>query len=108
MLHGYHYLLGPVAALCAVGVLVLISRWAFGTGTRSPAARRPAGPPDYGLLVPVATVRSSEDAEMLRDVLATAGIRATVAAQTPGRGFALLVFPDAAPQARDLLASSGR
>jgi MarR-like DNA-binding transcriptional regulator SgrR of sgrS sRNA len=75
----YHYLLGPVAGFVVVAVLLGLSRWTFGTGrTRS---RRPAqtGPRDYGLLVPVATVSTPEDAEMLQRLLAAHGIRATVA-----------------------------
>lgn len=113
MLQGYHYLLGPVAALVAVGVLILASRWAFGASGRPSARLRDASPPDYGLLLPVATVRSREDAHMLRELLVEAGIRGTVAPAAPtldrpDAGFALLVFPAAAARARDLLASSGR
>jgi len=112
-LHGYRYLLGPIAAFVAVGVLVLCSRWAFGPTRRPSAPRRTAGPPDYGLLLPVATVRSREDALMLQELLAEAGIRGTVAPAAPTldrpyNGFQLLVFPAAAARARDLLASSGR
>ncbi|MGI8699215.1 MAG: hypothetical protein ACR2J0_08760 [Mycobacteriales bacterium] len=114
MPHGYHYLLGPVAALVAVGVLILLSRWAFGSGHRPSVLLNEGGQPDYGLLTPVATVRGREDADMLRELLAEAGIRATVvpAACPPGdrlhTGFQLLVFPAVAARARDLLASSGR
>lgn len=113
MLHGYHYLLGPVVAMGAVGVLILLSRWAFGTGSRPPVRVRQTGSPDYGLLLPVATVRSREDADMLRQLLADAGIRGTVVA-VPAEadrahgGFQLLVFPSSAPEARKLLATSGR
>jgi hypothetical protein len=114
VLHGYHYLVGPLAALAAVGVLILVSRWGFGPGHRPSVALRESGQPDYGLLTPVATVRSREDADMLRELLAEAGIRGTIvpAARAPGdgfhTGFQLLVFPAAAARARDLLASSGR
>lgn len=114
MLHGYHYLVGPLAALAAVGVLILLSRWAFGPGHRPSVLLRESGQPDYGLLTPVATVRSREDADMLRELLAEAGIRGTIVPTTraPGdryyTGFQLLVFPAAAARARDLLASSGR
>lgn len=113
MFNGYHYLVGPLAALAAVGVLILLSRWAFGSGSRPPVRLRDIGTPDYGLLTPVATVRSREDADMLRQLLVDAGIRATVvgAAPTPDRadgGFSLLVFPSAAAEARSLLATSGR
>lgn len=112
MLHSYHYLLGPVAALIAVGVLILLSRWTFGSGRQPRVRLRDVGPEDYGLLVPVATVRSREDADMLQELLAEAAIRATIvpaapSAGRPGAGYSLLVFPAAAAPARTLLASSG-
>jgi len=105
----YHYLLGPVAGFVVVAVLLGLSRWTFGTGrTRS---RRPAqtDPRDYGLLVPVATVSTPEDAEMLQRLLAAHGIRATVATPADSTGEPadspnhVLVFRDQALAARDLL-----
>ena len=74
---------------------------------------RPAQPrPDqlgFGLLVAVATTPTRADADMLREVLASHGIRATVAdgdADPTGRATAqVLVFPDDATRARDLVAT---
>src|SRR5659263_651685 len=104
----YHYLLGPVAGFVVVAVLLGLSRWTFGTGrTRS---RRPAqtDPRDYGLLVPVATVSTPEDAEMLQRLLAAHGIRAAGATPADSAGEPgdspnhVVVFRDQAPAARDL------
>jgi hypothetical protein len=53
--------------------------------------------------VPIATVRTRDDAEMLRGVLAGAGIRCTVAADATGAD--VLVFRADALRARDLVSS---
>jgi hypothetical protein len=104
----YHYLLGPVVAVAALGLIVLMCRWVFSTDTRDDrTARRferlqSAG--DYGLLVPVARVRLQEDAELLRGVLRDAGIRGTVAGEPDG-SLAVLVFRADAMRARDLVSS---
>lgn len=98
-------LLAPFGALT---VVVLLCRWVFSTSHRDrrTAQRRPQAAPgsDFGLLVPVATVRAREDADLLRGVLATAGIRGTVAAAPEG-GLSLLVFRSDADRARDLVSS---
>lgn len=105
----YHYLVGPLISLVALGVIVLLCRWVFSTSDREKRMARRAGtaPPvrrgDYGLLVPVATVRTADDAVMLRDVLQAAGIRSTVAADDEGAD--VLVFRADALRARDLVSS---
>lgn len=102
----YHYLVGPLVTLVALGVILLMCRWVFSTSDRdqrtarrlaAAAARREAG--DYGLLVPVATARTADDAQMLSDLLRDAGIRCTVA---DGE---VMVFPTDAARARDLVSS---
>ena len=99
----YHYLMGPLVALAALGVLILICRWVFSTSSRDlRAVRRPQPPQasgDYGLLVPIATARTPADAAMLRQVLHDAGIRATV------NGSQVLVFRADASRARGLVSS---
>ncbi len=104
----YSYALGPVVAMLALGVIVLMCRWVFSTSSRDERmrARRtaPASTGDYGLLVPVATARTPEDAALLRDVLTQAGIRGTVTPAAEGT-WAVLVFRADALRARDLVAS---
>jgi hypothetical protein len=94
-----YYLEGPVIAAVALVVIVLICRWVF-TPNR-PVPPPVEGPVDYGLLVPVAVVRTREDALMLRSVLQSAGIKGTVA--DADGGFAVLVFTDDAKRARELV-----
>ena len=107
----YHYLYGPLVAVAALGVILLLCRWVFSTSHRDErTARRTAAAAvsasrrgDFGLLVPVASVRTAADAEMLRGVLQAAGIRCTVAAD--GAGADLLVFSGDAGRAKDLVGS---
>lgn len=90
-------------------MILLLCRWTFSTssrGKRTPArtaALVASRGGDYGLLVPVATVRTHDDAEMLRSVLAAAGIRCTLA--TDPDGVDVLVFRQDALQARELVSS---
>jgi hypothetical protein len=96
------YLEGPLIVAVALAVIVLLCRWVFSTDR--PAA--PAPPPrqaDFGLLEPVAVVRTVDDAQMLRGLLREAGIRGTLAETTDG--IALLVFRHEAARARDLVRS---
>jgi hypothetical protein len=95
------YLEGPLIVAVALAVIVLLCRWVFSTDR--PAPPPPSGAVDFGLLEPVAVVRTVDDAQMLRDLLREAGIRGTLAA-TDG-GIALLVFRDDAARARDLVRS---
>ena len=106
----YHYLLGPLVAAGALGVIILICRWVFSTTHRDDrTARRlekARARGDYGLLVPVAQVRTRDDAAMLRAVLQDAGIRCTlgeVAGDSPA--LSVLVFRADALRARDLVSS---
>lgn len=103
----YHFLIGPLVALGALGVILLMCRWVFSTPDRPAAARSPERVPrrdsDYGLLVPITTVRTVADAEMLRAVLRDSGIRCTVAADDQGAD--VLVFRADALRARDLVGS---
>ena len=96
-----HFLLGPVVALCAMGVIVLLCRWVFSTDHRQV---RHLGPRDLGLLVPVAEVRTRDDADMLVEVLRTAGVRASVSAEPPA--LQVLVFAHDADAARRLVSTS--
>lgn len=110
IVHSYHYLVAPLVSLGGLVVILLLCRWVFAPPSRSTArastrsaralsSRRG----DYGLLVPVASVRTRDDAEMLRGVLARAGIRCTVVED--GAGADVLVFPADSLRARDLVSS---
>lgn len=101
----YHHLVAPLLAAGALGVILLLCRWTFSTSHRDRRAVRhlPGRSEDYGLLVPVATVRTSADAEMLRAVLREAGIRCTVAPAADGAD--VLVFRADALRARELVSS---
>ena len=106
----YSFLVGPLVAAAALGVIILICRWVFSTTHRDDrTARRlekARARGDYGLLVPVAQVRTPDDAEMLRAVLQDAGIRCTVGeAAGEQAGLAVLVFRADAERARDLVSS---
>lgn len=98
---------GPLVSLVALVVIVLLCRWVFSTGDRDARARtrlekaRARG--DYGLLVPVATVRAEQDAELLRAVLRDAGIRGTVADGEQAGERVVLVFRAEAERARELV-----
>ena len=100
----YHYLVGPLVAVGALGVIILMCRWVFAPPkARAAAIAAPARGGDYGLLVPIATVRTAADADMLRSLLREAGIRCTVAADAEGAD--VLVFRADALRARDLVRS---
>ena len=108
----YSFLMGPLVAAGALGVIVLICRWVFSTTHRDDrTARRlekARARGDYGLLVPVTRVRTRDDAEMLRSVLQDAGIRCTLgetAAGADAPGLAVLVFRADADRARDVVGS---
>lgn len=108
----FSYLTGPVVALIAFGVIVLLCRWVFSTADRDErAARRRAqaqargAAGDFGLLVPVATTRTAEDAALLCDVLAGEGIRCTVAGGERLGELVVLVFRADAARAERLVRS---
>ena len=98
---------GPLIALVALVVVILICRWVFSTSDRDKRAaerlRKARSRGDYGLLVPVATVRTEDDAVLLRDVLREAGIRETVADGTAPGERVVLVFRADADRARSLV-----
>lgn len=104
----YDTVAGPLTALVALLIIVLICRWVFSTTHRDDRqarrVERARARGDYGLLVPVATVRTVDDAELLRGVLREGGIRGTVAeGETPGERV-VLVFRSDALRARELVA----
>jgi hypothetical protein len=99
----YEYLWGPAFAFLAVGVLILVLRWANPPRRTSLVTRtaRRGQPDEYGLLVPVAEPQSAPEAELMRTRLLAAGIHGTVAETKAG--LRVLVWPDDEARARQVL-----
>lgn len=104
---GTSYLWGWLVALVVVGFLILVLRWAFSGANDSLLARRTRSgtESEYGLLVVVARPTSADDGERLRRRLEAAGIRGTLAPTT--NGLRLMVFPEQAARAEEILAEGG-
>ena len=95
------FLAGALIALGVVGIFVLLLRWTFSRGGSVVAKPAQSGRVDeYGLLVSVAAPPNYIEAEMVRQMLEDAHIRATLA-QTLG-GPRIMVFPQDADRARQL------
>ena len=92
--------------------VTLLCRWVFSLGGVRKATHRP----DYGLLSPVLRTDELEPAEQARDLLAAAGIRATVAPAGagytasghpwPSTAQVVLVFPPDLGAAEQVLRSA--
>jgi hypothetical protein len=99
----YSYVYGPLVALCVIGLMMLVLRWAFG-GSKSSVVERPPrrGREDqYGLLDPVASPETYIEAEICRQQLESAGIKATVALTNDGPR--VMVWPEDRGRAAALL-----
>lgn len=98
---------GMLVVLGAMVVVVLLCRWVFSTGHRDQrtakrlAEVRDRG--DFGLLVPVVTVRTADEAAGLRDRLRGGGIRGTVAEGATPEEHVVLVFRTDVERARGLV-----
>ncbi len=92
-----------MVAVAALGILMLVCRWVFSTGHRedrtAKRVEKALAARDYGLLVPLTTARTREDADMLKAVLQTAGIRAGVS------DLEVLVFSKDLTRARELVSA---
>lgn len=101
--------IGLIEIVLLLTFTVLACRWTFGTR----GVRRVMQRPDYGLLKPVVRTDTVEAAEIIRDRLGEAGLRATVAPAGAGLTAAgrpwpatarvVLVFPADVAAARNLL-----
>lgn len=94
-------LTGPIVVLLVLVLLSALLRWAF-SEHRPPGVDHPLHA-DYGLLVPVATVRSRTMAARLRTQLDECGVRSTTASTLDGGAVHILVFREDAPTAERLL-----
>lgn len=100
--NSYSYVVGPLLALSALGVLVLLLRWTFRRGSSVVAApARPGSEEEYGLLVPVASPGTYIEGEVLRRTLEAAGLRANLAQTLDGPR--VMVWPDDVERARAVL-----
>lgn len=98
-MNSFHFLLGPLVAFCAMGVIVVLCRWVFSTDHRQ-VPHQAGAVRDLGLLVPLTVAPTEEDAEMLGEVLRAAGIRCNVTELRE-----VLVFRKDLDAARALLAT---
>ncbi len=93
-------------AAAVLGVLMLLLRWAYGSGGRSSLVERlprTGRTDEYGLLVAIAAPRTYIEGEMSCARLRDAGIRATLV--TTAEGPRVMVFRQDESLARQLLAS---
>jgi len=118
-LNSLHYSVGPAIALAVVVGLGYVSRWAMApTRDQRRERARARSRRDFGLLVPVLTVRARDEAVRVRTLLEEHGIRGTVAEEPPGPvrvtadgrtvrpsggGHQVLVFQADEPRARALI-----
>jgi hypothetical protein len=100
----FSYLTWPVIVLGGFGVMVLLLRWTFSSGS-SLVQRQPktGSASEYGLLVPVASPGNFIEGEQLRLRLLASGIRGTLVTTTEGPR--LMVFDRDAAVARAILRS---
>lgn len=72
-------------AFSALGIMVLILRWAFARGGSVVERAAKSGNPDeYGMLVPIASPSNYIEGEVLRRSLVDAGLRASLAQTNDG------------------------
>ena len=97
------YAFGPFTAFIAVGILVVVLRWAFSNKKTSvvAAAAKPGSEDEYGMLIPIASPATYIDGEILRRRLEEAGIRANLATTLDGPR--VLVWPTDEQRAREVL-----
>jgi hypothetical protein len=96
------YIVGPIVAFCAVGVLALVLRWTFDSDLARKQARIFSGTDDYGLLSVAGVVENDTAARAMQELLREAGIRSTIAVDPDGRR-RVLVFESEVEAARRLV-----
>lgn len=98
----YSYFFGPLVALAAIGVFVLILRWSSKRGSSVVAAApEPSTETDYGLLVVVSRPESYIEGEIQRQTLASAGVKATLVQTLDGPR--VMVWPGDEHKARAVI-----
>jgi len=102
----FSFAFGPVIGLLAIGIMVLVLRWAFVRGKS--VVERPAtkgSPDEYGMLIPIASPADYIQGEIVRRSLTDSGIKATLATTTEGPR--ILIWPGDEQRAQSIL-SRGR
>jgi hypothetical protein len=98
----FSYAYGPVVALGALAVLVLVLRWAFARGQSVVEAPPSSGRQhEYGLLTPVAEPTDPTVGAGMERQLRHAGVRATYVVTDDGPR--VMVWPEDADRAREIL-----
>lgn len=93
-----------IASFAALGVLILLLRWAYSRGQSLIESPGKAGYEDeYGLLVPVFAPSNFIEGELLRKRLEDSGIKASVITTLDGPR--VMVFPQDQKAARAILKS---
>ena len=100
----YSYAFGPLVAVLAIGVFVLVLRWSSKKGSlvASPAKKGEEG--EYGLLVVVSRPPHYISGELQRRTLEDANIRATLVYTTEGPR--VMVWPEDERIAGQVLAAN--
>ena len=101
------FVVGPLIAFAVVAGLGLVLRWAFNSDIARTEAKifGPPPPEDFGLLSVAGLVANNDDAHGLQQMLADAGIRATVAPAPDGK-VRVLVFTTDLESARRVVGGS--
>ncbi len=98
----YSFLYGPVVALVAIALLALGARRA--SGGRASLIERPSragAPEEYGLMIPVASPSSADEAARVAARLESAGVPGRVVDTVEGRR--VMVWAHDVPRARRAL-----
>jgi hypothetical protein len=106
-LGSYSFLVGPMIAVIAIGALMLVSRWM--TGQQGSLIERPARPgaaEEYGLMIPVASPRTTREADSVASRLAAAGVRARSVQTVDGPR--VMVWAEDVARARSVLDTPSR
>jgi hypothetical protein len=101
------YAVGPLIAFGVIAGLAAILRWAFDADVARTREKifNLSDYDDYGLLSVAGVAQSVDDAQIARELLASAGIRATTAVMSDGR-VRILVFRSEVEQARRVVGDS--
>ena len=105
--NAFSFMFGPLVGFVALGVMIVILRWAFRRGesvVERPST--PGAPDEYGMLIPISAPSNYIQGELIRQQLADAGIRASLATTTDGPR--VLIWPGDQARAKLILTQNLR